>query len=190
MTRHQLMTDNGYDLIQAVWFTALFPYLILTILLIRAATLPGFMDGIWFYLTPRWELLLKANVWGDAAMQIFFSLSPCWGGLITLASYNRFHNDCFRCLGLIPCLVFVLLVVSDRQLTVFFLSFSLLFLFLLLFLLLFHCFRDALLVATGNVLTSFYAGLVIFGIIGFLAHDLNVDVDSVSTQGSIGIHGG
>jgi len=124
---------------KAVYFTALFPYVILTILLIRAATLPGFMDGIWFYVTPRWEELSKASVWGDAAMQIFFSLSPCWGGLITLASYNQFHNNCFR---------------------------------------------DSLIVATGNVLTSFYAGLVIFGIIGFLAHDLGVKVDSVSTQGA------
>ncbi|CAL4067551.1 unnamed protein product, partial [Meganyctiphanes norvegica] len=81
---------------KVVYFTATFPYMILIILLIRACTLPGYIDGVTFYLTPDWEKLKSASVWGDAAIQIFFSLSPCWGGLITLASYNKFSNNCFR----------------------------------------------------------------------------------------------
>lgn len=45
--------------------------------------------------------------------------------------------------------------------------------------------RDAVIVATGNVLTAFFAGFVIFGIIGFMAFELGTTVDKVATQGSI-----
>ncbi len=36
--------------------------------------------------------------------------------------------------------------------------------------------------AISNILTSFFAGLVIFSIIGFLAHELEVDVGKVIDQ--------
>lgn len=124
---------------KVVYFTALFPYVVLTILLIRGATLPGAWSGVMFYLTPEWHRLAETAVWADAAMQIFFSLSPCWGGLITLASYNAFHTNCLR---------------------------------------------DAISIAIGNCATSFYAGFVIFSIIGFMAHELDVPVSEVAAQGA------
>ncbi|ELT97454.1 hypothetical protein CAPTEDRAFT_170971 [Capitella teleta] len=124
---------------RVVYFTATFPYLVLLVLLVRGVTLPGSIDGILFYLTPQWERLLTAKVWGDAAVQIFFSLSPCWGGLITLASYNKFHNNCLR---------------------------------------------DSIVVSVGNCLTSFFAGLVIFGIIGFMAHEMGLNVDEAASEGA------
>lgn len=68
----------------------------LVILLIRGVTLRGHLEGIRFYLTPRWEKLGDANVWASATTQIFFSLSVGFGGLITMASYNQFYNNCFR----------------------------------------------------------------------------------------------
>lgn len=41
------------------------------------------------------KFIVLSQVWGDAAVQIFFALSPAWGGLITLSSYNKFSNNCY-----------------------------------------------------------------------------------------------
>jgi len=44
--------------------------------------------------------------------------------------------------------------------------------------------RDSLIVAISNILTSFFAGFVIFSVIGFLAHELRVEVKNVVDQGA------
>ncbi|XP_048731298.1 sodium- and chloride-dependent glycine transporter 1-like isoform X2 [Ostrea edulis] len=124
---------------KVVYFTALFPYVVLFILFFRGVTLPGAADGIIYYLTPRFDKLGEAKVWSDAAAQIFFALSPAWGGLITLSSYNQFHNNCFK---------------------------------------------DSLIVGIGNICTSIFAGFVIFSIIGYLAHELQMPIDKVVDQGA------
>ncbi|KAJ3595230.1 hypothetical protein NHX12_004534 [Muraenolepis orangiensis] len=86
----------------------------------------------------KWEKVLDAKVWGDAASQIFYSLGCAWGGLITMASYNKFHNNCFR---------------------------------------------DSIIISITNCATSVYAGFVIFSILGFMAHTLNVPVSEVADHG-------
>ncbi|KAJ8401653.1 hypothetical protein AAFF_G00376240 [Aldrovandia affinis] len=81
---------------KVVWVTATFPYLVLLVLLVRGATLPGAWKGVAFYLKPDWRKLLTTTVWIDAAAQIFFSLGPGFGVLLALSSYNPFHNNCYR----------------------------------------------------------------------------------------------
>ncbi|XP_038631986.1 sodium- and chloride-dependent neutral and basic amino acid transporter B(0+)-like isoform X1 [Scyliorhinus canicula] len=82
---------------KVVYFTATFPYVVLTILLIKGLTLEGAYKGIDFYIGSQSDLskLADAEVWKDAAIQIFYSTSISWGGLLTLSSYNKFHNNCY-----------------------------------------------------------------------------------------------
>ncbi|VEN52506.1 unnamed protein product, partial [Callosobruchus maculatus] len=78
---------------KVIYFTAIFPFVILFVLLIRGLTLPGAWDGVYFYIWPNWEELTNLKVWADAALQIFFSLGPGWGGIINISSYNDFKNN-------------------------------------------------------------------------------------------------
>ncbi|KAI8510550.1 Sodium- and chloride-dependent glycine transporter 1 [Branchiostoma belcheri] len=143
---------------KVVYFTSTFPYIVLTILLIRCSIMDGAIDGIKFYVTPDFsrlqdaevglmnsvrtmravdELQLRTTVWGDAGIQIFFSLSVAWGGLISMASYNKFSQNCYR---------------------------------------------DSIIVSVTNCATSIYAGFVIFSILGFMANEMGVDVKDVADK--------
>ncbi|XP_031423689.1 sodium- and chloride-dependent neutral and basic amino acid transporter B(0+) [Clupea harengus] len=83
---------------KVVYFTAIFPYVVLVILVITGAIQEGARNGIDFYIGTQSNLtkLAEAEVWKDAASQIFFSLSIAWGGVTALSSYNRFHNNCYQ----------------------------------------------------------------------------------------------
>ncbi|CAK1547193.1 unnamed protein product [Leptosia nina] len=81
---------------KASYFLALFPYVIMIILLIRAVTLPGAVNGILFFITPEWSKILQVRVWYAAVTQVFFSLSVCSGALIMFSSYNKFEQNVYR----------------------------------------------------------------------------------------------
>ncbi|CAF2350407.1 unnamed protein product [Rotaria sp. Silwood2] len=123
---------------KVVYFTAVFPYVILLILGIRGWTLPGMSRGIYFYMKPDLSRLADQRVWNDAANQIFFVLSVSYGGLITLSSYNKFNR---RTLG------------------------------------------NALVISITNVLTSIFAGFVIFAYLGYLSYVTGQEVKDVVSEG-------
>ncbi|XP_016983406.1 sodium-dependent nutrient amino acid transporter 1 [Drosophila rhopaloa] len=81
---------------KAAYFLALFPYVVLFVLLIRAVTLEGAKDGILFFLEPQWGELLNPTVWKEAVVQCFFSLAVGSGPIIMFASYNRFDHGIYR----------------------------------------------------------------------------------------------
>lgn len=81
---------------KVAYFTTLFPYVVLTILLGYTATLPGFTTGLEFYLIPKWEKLWDISVWNAAAGQIFYSLGVAVGSQLLLSSYNPFNSNAHR----------------------------------------------------------------------------------------------
>nr|XP_061802878.1 sodium- and chloride-dependent creatine transporter 1-like [Nerophis lumbriciformis] len=123
---------------KVVYFTALFPYVVLSILLVHGVTLPGAINGIEYYLKPDWSKLKEAQVWVDAATQIFFSYAIGLGALTALGSYNRFH---------------------------------------------YNCYKDAFVLAVVNSGTSFFAGFVVFSVLGFMASEQGVDISNVAESG-------
>ena len=78
------------------YFTAIFPYVVMFILLIRGLTLPGATKGLLFFFTPQWSRLLDPGVWYAAVTQSFFSLGVGFGALTTYSSYNKFHHNSYK----------------------------------------------------------------------------------------------
>jgi solute carrier family 6 amino acid/orphan transporter-like 15/16/17/18/20 len=81
---------------KAVYFTSLFPYVVLTIFFIRGITLPGAGAGLMHMYTPKVEKLLDHEVWLAAATQVFYSFGLAFGSLIAFGSYNTPKNNCVR----------------------------------------------------------------------------------------------
>jgi len=112
---------------KVVYFTVIFPYIVLIILFVRGLTLDGAGDGVRHMFRPDWEKLKDAKVWLTAAAQIFFTLSVGFGGDLAYSSYNPINE---KPLG------------------------------------------DALVICFVNCGTSIFAGVGVFSVLGFRAHNL------------------
>ncbi|KAI2800372.1 Sodium- and chloride-dependent GABA transporter 1, partial [Blomia tropicalis] len=87
-----------------IWFTAMFPYVILFILFGYGLTLSGASEGIMFYITPQWNKLTEAKIWVAAGTQLLFTYGIGIGTNIALGSYNSFNHNFLRD-SLIACLL-------------------------------------------------------------------------------------
>ncbi|KAK1901292.1 Sodium-dependent neutral amino acid transporter SLC6A17 [Dissostichus eleginoides] len=84
---------------KVMYFSSLFPYLVLFCFLIRGLMLKGSVDGIAHMFTPKLEKMLEPKVWREAATQVFFALGLGFGGVIAFSSYNKIDNNLFAVLG-------------------------------------------------------------------------------------------
>ncbi|CAH1283761.1 unnamed protein product [Diabrotica balteata] len=75
------------------YFTATFPFVIIIILLIKSLTLEGADVGMRYFFKPKFELLLNAEVWVNAASQTFNSMGCAFGSMICFASYNKYNSS-------------------------------------------------------------------------------------------------
>jgi NSS family neurotransmitter:Na+ symporter len=76
-----------------VFYTVITPWVILVIMVVRGLTLPGAIEGLKFYLTPNFSVLLDPQVWLAAYGQIFFTLSLAMGTMIVYSSYLPKKSD-------------------------------------------------------------------------------------------------
>lgn len=77
----------------------------LTILVVRGALLDGAGEGIKFYVGSfDVKKLIDPELWKDATVQVFYALSACTGGLISMSSFNAFNNNLLRDSLLVPIL--------------------------------------------------------------------------------------
>ena len=137
-----------------MWFTALFPYFVIITLLFKAVTLEGAGQGLLLYITPDWSKLYTSECWIDSATQIFFAYSIGTGALPALGSYNKFYHNCIK------------VMISDE-------------LMMMQSSMLMVLTQDTVITCFVNTGTCLLAGVVTFSILGHMAHNQAVPVESV-----------
>ncbi|XP_053706158.1 sodium-dependent neutral amino acid transporter SLC6A17 [Synchiropus splendidus] len=92
---------------KVMYFSSLFPYVVLFCFLVRGLLLKGAVDGIAHMFTPKIEKMLEPQVWREAATQVFFALGLGFGGVIAFSSYNKRDNNCHFDAALVSIINFV-----------------------------------------------------------------------------------
>ncbi|XP_076822055.1 sodium- and chloride-dependent GABA transporter 2-like [Clavelina lepadiformis] len=81
---------------KVVYFTATVPIILIIIVTIKGATVEGASVGIYYYLKPDMTKLRNPEVWIGAATQVLYSYGLCGAGMITMGSYNKYHQNFIR----------------------------------------------------------------------------------------------
>lgn len=92
---------------KVMYFSSLFPYVVLFCFLVRGLLMKGAVDGIAHMFTPKLEKMLEPQVWREAATQVFFALGLGFGGVIAFSSYNKRDNNCHFDAALVSIINFV-----------------------------------------------------------------------------------
>ncbi|WP_188454020.1 sodium-dependent transporter [Virgibacillus oceani] len=82
---------KGIEVANRIFIPAL--VIIFLIIVIRAVTLPGALEGLDAFFTPDFSNILNPDVWVAAYGQIFFSLSIAFAIMITYSSYLPKKSD-------------------------------------------------------------------------------------------------
>uniref|UniRef100_A0A8C7X5M9 Transporter n=1 Tax=Oryzias sinensis TaxID=183150 RepID=A0A8C7X5M9_9TELE len=98
---------------RVMYFSSVFPYVVLFIFLIRGLLLDGAMDGITYMFYPRLEIWGNVQVWRQAATQVFFALGLGYGSVIAYSSYNPVQNNCHRDALMVSCINFMTSVLAS-----------------------------------------------------------------------------
>ncbi|KAI8514171.1 hypothetical protein Bbelb_084950 [Branchiostoma belcheri] len=93
---------------KAAYVTTLVPIVLIIIMFIRAVSLPGASEGMFYLLAPA--LSVNQNFYPTLITAIIHRLSLGYGGYTTLASYNRFHNNVLRDAILVVLVDFLVLL--------------------------------------------------------------------------------
>ncbi|XP_028652946.1 sodium-dependent neutral amino acid transporter SLC6A17 [Erpetoichthys calabaricus] len=97
---------------KVMYFSSLFPYVVLFCFLVRGLLLRGAVDGIAHMFTPRLEKMLEPQIWREAATQVFFALGLGFGGVIAFSSYNKQDNNCHFDATLVSLINFITSVLA------------------------------------------------------------------------------
>lgn len=82
--------------VKVMYFSSIFPYVVLFCFLVRGLLLDGALEGITYMFYPKVEIWADVQVWRQAATQVFFALGLGFGSIIAYSSYNPKNNNCHR----------------------------------------------------------------------------------------------